>query len=442
MRVPSRRLVVALAATSLLVAACSSDDKAATPAPTNPASVPTVPAPTTTAAPTSTAAPTTATTASTSTASSSATTAPGPTAPPPQTPPATGPNLGAVSLTLTPVVTLKEPIALVTRPGDTKTLYVAERGGRIVSVVGNDVTGTVLDMQDLTNGGGERGLLGIAFSPDGARLYTSYTDNGGTSTIDEYQLDADGGVRTDTRRTVLTQAQPYANHNGGNILFGPDGMLYLGLGDGGSGGDPQRTAENMGTLLGKLLRIDPNENGDAPYSVPADNPHVGQPGVRPEIYAQGLRNPWRFSFDAANGDLWIGDVGQNAIEEVDHVTAADGAGKGADFGWSAFEGSARFNADQSAPNHVPPVHEYRHGDLGCSITGGFVYRGAAIPALNGAYVYADYCVTGIRAIDPANPANAVKIAEQPASVVSFGQGPTLELYALSFDNTVYRLDPA
>lgn len=441
MRVPSRRLVVALATATLVVAACSSDDNATTPAPTNPASVPTVAAPTTstatTAAPT-TAAPTTAG-ATSSGATTAATTAP----PAPVTPPpATGPNLGAVALTLTPVVTLKEPIALVTRPGDAQTLFVAERAGRIVSVVGNDVTGTVLDMQDLTNGGGERGLLGIAFSPDGARLYTSYTDNGGTSTIDEYQLDADGSVRTDTRRTVLTQAQPYANHNGGNILFGPDGMLYLGLGDGGSGGDPQRTSENMGTLLGKMLRIDPNANGDAPYSVPADNPHVDQPGVRPEIYAQGLRNPWRFSFDAANGDLWIGDVGQNAIEEVDHVTAADGAGKGADFGWSAFEGSARFNADQSAPNHVPPVHEYRHGDQGCSITGGFVYRGSAIPALNGAYLYADYCVTGIRAIDPANPANAVKIAEQPASVVSFGQGPTLELYALSFDNTVYRLDPA
>jgi glucose/arabinose dehydrogenase len=195
-------------------------------------------------------------------------------------------------------------------------------------------------------------------------------------------------------------------------------------------------------IKGPVVTVDVRETDGAPYAVPADNPFIGQAGARAEIYSYGLRNPWRFSFDALTGDLWIGDVGQSAIEEVDHVAAADGAGKGRDFGWSAFEGSRRYNNDQSSPDHTPPVHEYEHGPLGCSITGGYLYRGAAIANLGGAYVFADYCATGIRAIDPANPSQAVKILDRPASVVSFGQGPTNELYVLSFDNTVYRLDPA
>lgn len=438
---PTTRCVLASFTAVGVLAACSSS-KAVSPVPTTLAVVPTVAAATTTVAPTTTT--TTATTTTLATSGGSTTATPATTAAP-TTATAAAPKplqLGNVALKLTPVITLKEPIALGIKPNDADTLYVAERAGVIVAVTNGEVTATVLDMRNLTAPGGERGLLGFTYSPDGARLYTSYTDTDGNTAVDEYQVDGNGVADKGTRRTVLTQEQPFANHNGGNILFGPDGMLYLGLGDGGAGGDPQRNGENMGTLLGKLLRIDPNANGSAPYSVPADNPYVSTPGARPEIYSHGLRNPWRYSFDAANGDLWIGDVGQNAIEEVDHVAAADGSGKGADFGWSAFEGTAHYNADQSAPDHVPPVHEYKHGDLGCSITGGFVYRGAAIPALVGAYVYADYCVTGIRAIDPVSPATAVKIAEQPASVVSFGQGPTLELYALSFDNTVYRLDPA
>jgi glucose/arabinose dehydrogenase len=344
---------------------------------------------------------------------------------------------------LTPVVTtLREPIALALRPGDPDTLFVAERSGRIVAVVDGAVTATVLDMRKLTAPGGERGLLGFAYSPDAARLYTSYTDVNGDSTIDEYEVDGNGIAQVGSRRQVFFQKQPYSNHNGGNIVFGPDDMLYLGLGDGGSGGDPERHGQDLGSLLGKLIRIDPREASGAPYAVPADNPFITTAGARPEIYAYGLRNPWRYSFDAGTGDLWIGDVGQNAIEEVDHVAAAAGAGKGANFGWSAYEGSQRYNADQSAPNHTPPVREYEHGPLGCSITGGFLYRGTAIPRLTGAYVYADYCAAGIRAFDPADPAHEVKLTDQPGNVVSFGQGPTLELYVLSFDNTVYRLDPA
>jgi glucose/arabinose dehydrogenase len=430
---------------TVALAACASSDGGNS---SSNSSVPVVAAPTTARA--TTVAPTTAASVAPSTtggATTSAAAAPtaapttaAPVAPVAPAPPA-GPNLGAVSVRLTPVVQLEEPIFLTTKPGD-PTLYVAERDGRIVAVVDGRVTAEILDMRDLTAAGGERGLLGFAFSPDGGRLYTSYTDNGGDSVVDEYAVAPDGTADVDTRRRVLIQDQPYANHNGGQILFGPDGLLYLGLGDGGSGGDPPRNGLKMSTLLGKLIRIDPRETDGSPYAVPADNPFLDTEGARPEIWSLGLRNPWRFSFDAATGDLWIGDVGQNAVEEVDWVTAAAGAGRGVNFGWSAWEGTRRFNDDQSPDDHTPPVHEYPHGALGCSITGGYVYRGSAVPALYGAYVFADYCAAGLRAIDPADPGEALAISDRPGGIVSFGQGPGNELYALSFDGNVYRVDAA
>lgn len=431
-----------LLATALLagLAACSSDSDEG-----GASSVPTVPAPTTATAATPTVASTTTTAAVVTPTSSSGTTAAA-TAPPttaaPAPPAPTGPSLDGVKLALTPVVSLNQPIFLTAKPGGDPTLYVAERPGRIVAVADGQVGAVILDMSDLTQDGGERGLLGFAFSPDGQRLYTSYTNNDGNSVVDEYALAADGTADPGTRRQVLFQRQPYANHNGGQISFGPDGMLYVGLGDGGSGGDPQRNGQKLSTLLGKLLRIDPRQTEGAPYAVPADNPFVDTEGARPEIWSLGLRNPWRFSHDAATGDLWIGDVGQNAWEEVDWVRAADGAGRGVDFGWSAWEGNHRFNDDQGADGHTPPVHEYAHGALGCSITGGYVYRGTAVPALTGAYVFADYCTAGLRAIDPANPSVAVPINDTPGNVVSFGQGPGNELYVLSFDGNVYRVGAA
>jgi glucose/arabinose dehydrogenase len=242
---------------------------------------------------------------------------------------------------------------------------------------------------------------------------------------------------------VLTQEQPYPNHNGGNIVFGPDGLLYIGFGDGGSGNDPQRRADKLDTLLGKLLRIDPRQQPDAPYGVPADNPFVGVAGARPEIYSRGLRNPWRFSFDSATGDLWIGDVGQDEIEEIDHVEAATGNGRGANYGWSAYEGTKRFNKDVAAdPTTVMPVHEYHHGNDGCSVTGGYVYRGAAIPALAGAYVFSDYCSGGVRVIDPTDPAKSVRIADAPKNVSGFGRDRHGELYVLSVDDGLYAIVPA
>ena len=268
------------------------------------------------------------------------------------------PNLAEVRLALTEIGTFDEPVALVDRGG---TLYVAEKGGRVLALTGGEPL-EVLDMTDLTESAGERGLLGLAFSPDGTLLYASYTNNDGDSRVDEYAMGAgpEGTADPATRREVLALDQPYGNHNGGHILFGPDGLLYLGYGDGGSAGDPERRGLDPGTLLGKLLRIDPRPNGDTPYTIPADNPFADGAAALPEIWSAGLRNPWRFSFDPATGDLWIGDVGQNAVEEIDLVTAAQGAGRGTDFGWSAFEGTDRYNDDQESPNHWPPIYEYRH----------------------------------------------------------------------------------
>jgi glucose/arabinose dehydrogenase len=345
------------------------------------------------------------------------------------------------------VAEASQPIFLAARPGDTSTLYIAERGGRLRALRdGPLVEAPVLDISDMISSGGERGFLGFAFSADGSLLYVDYTDRNGDSNIDEYAVGPDGSVDAGTRRQVLFQDQPYANHNGGEVIFGPDGYLYIGLGDGGSGGDPQRHGLDLGTWLGKILRIDPRANGGQPYTVPSDNPFVGTEGAKPEIWSYGLRNPWRFSFDRVTQDLWIGDVGQGNVEEVDRSLVADGAGKGTNYGWSAFEGRVRYNSDQSPEGTVAPVFQYTHAGGNCSVTGGYVYRGNAIPALRGAYLYTDYCGTGVRAVavDPAGKAgDAVALTDQPGSIVSFAEDPNGEIYVCSLGgNAVYRIDPA
>jgi glucose/arabinose dehydrogenase len=351
------------------------------------------------------------------------------------------PDLAKAAVKLTKIGRFDQPTAIVEHDG---VFYVAEQGGRILAMDGDGgAPREVLDMTDRTNASGEQGLLDLAFSPDGSHLYVSYTNNNGDSRIDEYATSGDG-VDSSTRREVLAIDQPYANHNGGGIVFGPDGLLYAGYGDGGSAGDPQRNGQNPNTLLAKLLRIDPTPNGNAAYTIPPDNPYASGGGARPEIWSSGLRNPWRFSFDAATGDLWIGDVGQNAIEEIDHVPAADGAGRGTNFGWSAYEGSARYNDDQDAPGSWMPVYEYQHGHDGCSVTGGFVYRGEAITDLQGAYVYSDYCGGGVRALvaDGNQVTAQAVLSDQPEAVVSFGTDAKGELYVVSLGGTIYRLDPA
>ncbi len=347
-------------------------------------------------------------------------------------------DLDRVTLSLEPVAELDAPTAMAVRPGD-DALYVAERGGRILRLVDGSVAeGAVLDISSQTTADGERGLLGLSFSPDGERLYVSSTDLNGDSTLDAYAMD---GTTADTgsRRTLLQVPQPYSNHNGGNLVTGPDGLLYYGLGDGGSGGDPQGNGQDRSTLLGGLLRIDPRPDGDRPYTIPDDNPFAGQDGARGELWVYGLRNPWRFSFDRATDDLWIGDVGQNAVEEIDRL-AFDRAG-GTNLGWNVFEGTTRYG-DGSAPQAVPPVAEYRHDDGRCSVTGGHVYRGTQIPDLAGAYVYGDFCDGVVRAVvvdDRGRVTDRKAFDVQVPALVSFGEDSDGELYALSLDGAVHRL---
>lgn len=353
------------------------------------------------------------------------------------------PTLRGLRVRLTQVGSFDQPVSVISRPGDANSVFVVERVGRIRTLRDGAVaTAPLLDMSTRTRAGGERGLLGAVFSADGSSLYVHYTDPTGTSIVDAYAMTASGTPDPATRRQLLSLAQPYPNHNGGDLAVGPDGMLYVAFGDGGAGGDPQRYSGKLNTWLGKLLRIDPRPSASAPYSVPADNPFVGRADAKPEIWSVGLRNPWRMSFDRATGDLWIADVGQNELEEVNRARAVDGAGRGVNFGWSAFEGSARFNEDVSPDGAVAPLHEYRHGELGCSVTGGVVYRGQRIAALRGAYVFADYCVPGIRALDPASPSQAVPIATGAKAIVGFGQGPDGELYAASLDGPLYRIEPS
>jgi glucose/arabinose dehydrogenase len=229
------------------------------------------------------------------------------------------------------------------------------------------------------------------------------------------------------------------------VVFGPDGHLYIGTGDGGSADDPERRALDVTSLLGKMLRIDPLAAGDRPYTVPADNPFVGTDGVRPEIWGVGLRNPWRYTFDPANGDLWVADVGQNRLEEINHSpadAAGKNAGRGMNYGWSAFEGSDRFNDDQPAVGATPPLFQYVHGDLGCSISGGAVYRGTEIPALAGWYVYGDYCSGQVRAIRPDGDTVREVTLAQSSTVVAVKPGPDGELYLASLDDGVFLLAPS
>jgi glucose/arabinose dehydrogenase len=289
----------------------------------------------------------------------------------------------------------------------------------------------------------ERGLLGLAFSPDGSHLYVSYTNLEGDSRLEEYAM-GEGATEIDlaSRRTLVRVDQPFSNHNGGHVAFGPDGLLYYGLGDGGGSGDPEGNAQDTSTLLGAVLRIDPRAQGEAPYAIPADNPFAGG-GGRGEIYLYGVRNPWRFSFDRATGDLWLADVGQNAIEEVNRLTPE--AAAGANLGWPALEGSRPYGGDPP-PGAVPPIYEYTH-DEGFSVTGGYVYRGEAIPALGGAYVFADLGTARLwaLAVDPGG-AGAERVdlgvGVDEGTLVSFFEDAGGELYVISIAGTISRLDPA
>jgi glucose/arabinose dehydrogenase len=335
----------------------------------------------------------------------------------------------------------EKPVGVSWRPTD-GTIYVVEQDGRIVIMADGQPGPVALGMTDLTSAENERGLLGLAIAVDGSTAYVNYTNNNGDTRIDEYTIEADGTFNPDSRREVLGFDQPYANHNGGDLAFGPDNMLYIGTGDGGSGGDPDRRALDLSEWLGKMLRIDPRPSADAGYTVPADNPYIGVDGARPEIWSIGLRNPWRYSFDRLTGDLWIADVGQGTWEEVDVGWAADGGGRGLNFGWSAWEGSHRFNDDQPADGVTQPIHEYEHGTEGCSISGGVRYRGTAIPALVGWYVYGDYCSSQVRALKVEGTTVTKELVIGEASSVSaVSEGPDGELYVVSLNGPIYAVSP-
>ncbi len=350
------------------------------------------------------------------------------------------------SLTFTQVGSVEGAVDLAYRAGD-DALFVVSQSGYIVAMRGGVVDNAyVLDISGDITSGGEQGLLGLAFSLDGQRAYVNYTNADGDTEITEYAVGADGVFDPSSKRLLLEIGQPHANHNGGQVRIGPDGYLYIGMGDGGSGGDPDRRALDVGDLLGKMLRIDPMGSGDSPYSIPPDNPFVGVDGARAEIWSVGLRNPWRFSFDLATNDLWIADVGQGEWEEIDVAWAADGGGRGSNFGWSAFEGTHPFNADQPADGVIAPIWEYLHGERGCSVSGGVRYRGSALPTLYGYYVYADYCNGEVRALrigDDRTASDEIVLTDELSGLSEVAQGPDGEIYVLSVDaGAVYALRPA
>ena len=356
------------------------------------------------------------------------------------------PDVDQVSARLVKVADVAVPVAMAVRPGD-DSIYVVEKAGRVRRVPRGQTAspgateGTpVLDLAGEVSTGGEQGLLGLTFNPDGSKLYVNYTDRAGDTRVVEYAF-TDGRADPGSRRELLFVDQPFANHNGGQVSFGPDGKLYVGLGDGGSANDPQDRAQNLGDLLGKLLRIDPAPSGDRPYTIPPDNPFVGRSGARGEIWMYGLRNPWRFSWDRQTRDLWIGDVGQNAVEEVHFLAGA--APGGTNFGWPLVEGSRR-NKGSNPDGAVLPIFEYGHDD-GCSVTGGYVYRGSKVASMRGVYVYSDACSGTLWGLvqSGGQEAGQGKLDVQGADglrVGSFGEDGAGELYVLNLSGGLYRFE--
>jgi glucose/arabinose dehydrogenase len=335
---------------------------------------------------------------------------------------------------------LTDPVYLTAPAGDPR-LFVVQQDGRIRIVRdGHLLPRPFLDLVALVGYGGERGLLSMAFHPHYAQngwFFVNYTNRDGDTRIERFRVGSDPDLADpSSRQLVLEIQQPYANHNGGHILFGPDGMLYIGMGDGGSGGDPHGNGQNRANLLGDLLRID--VDGGSPYAVPADNPFAHTPGMRGEIWAWGLRNPWRFCFDAQDGLLYIADVGQNRWEEIDVVGARE---SGLNFGWNRMEGAHCYRTPCDPKGLVEPVVEYGHGD-GCSITGGFVYRGTRLPGMSGHYFYADYCQGWIRSfLWRGGQLVQHRQWDIPfsGSILSFGLDAAGELYVLTGNGRVSRL---
>ncbi len=352
----------------------------------------------------------------------------------------------AVTVALEPVVSgLDQPVA-VTGAGDgSGLLYVVEKPGRVRVVEAGAVRAQpFLDISSRVGlSGSEQGLLGIAFAPDFAAsgaFYVNYTDLGGDTTVSRFSVDAGDPSVADpgSEQVLLRIAQPYANHNGGDLAFGPDGMLWIGTGDGGSAGDPEGNAQDGGSLLGKMLRVDVRGGGG--YTIPSDNPFLNDDEVRDEVWAVGLRNPWRYAFDRAAGDLYIADVGQNAWEEVNFAAAVDPGGH--NYGWNRTEGMHCYRQPScSTDGLTEPVAEYGHGE-GCSITGGVVYRGRRNPALEGLYLFADYCSGRVWALAPGGRTGwrVAEVGRIDGNPAAFGEDDEGEVFLADISGgTLYRV---
>jgi len=354
---------------------------------------------------------------------------------------------------------LDRPVYAVSPPRDTERLWIVEQPGRIrLHRNGSLDSVPVLDIRGRVSCCGERGLLSVAFHPeyaDNGRFFVNYTDTTGTTVVSRFQISSDPDrAVADSERVLLRIAQDFSNHNGGQLAFGPDGYLYVGMGDGGAGGDPRERAQDPASLLGKMLRLDVDRDGAPYHARPSTNPHTDRAAPFDLIWATGLRNPWRFSFDRATGDLYIADVGQSAREEVNFQPA--GSVGGENYGWDVFEGTVCFNPPPLFPGcpapeegFVFPIHEYPHPS-GCSITGGYVYRGCRMPDLHGTYFYSDFCNPFVRTFEVIE-ARATNHRDRTSElsgvnpalsgITSFGEDASGEIYLTLLDGRVFRLAP-
>ena len=353
----------------------------------------------------------------------------------------------ASSVKLVSVGKFNMPLYVTAPPKDLRRAMVVQQGGRISVVRDGKTLGTpFLDVSSRLTAGGEQGLLGLAFAPGYAQsglFYVYFTRRDGKQEVAEFKRATSDRANASSYRSVLVMDDPEGNHNGGQLNFGPDGLLYIGTGDGGGAGDQHGTtgnAQNLGSMLGKILRIDPRRAGSKSYSVPASNPFVRRAGARPEIYSYGLRNPWRFSFDRVGGDLIIGDVGQDKVEEVDFTTVAQA--NGGNFGWRVREGDQPFSAG-SASGAIEPVIVRTHAEGWCSVTGGYVVRDPALPSLRGKYLYGDFCeglIYGARLSSSGASGNA-RVAGLPQipALSSFGEDARGRIYVVSLGGAVSRI---
>lgn len=373
--------------------------------------------------------------------------------------PARDGSLDSVVVALTLVAEADQPMDLVARPGHDGELFLAERDGFVRLVTRDGPGGLTIADEPLVDIGaeistdGETGLLGLAFSTDGDTLYLSYNTANHDSRVDAAPVTGSGDDTTVGERTELFEVDQMGTvfHKGGNLVVDADDLLYAGFGDGGPQNDADRHAQDPDLLLGKILRIDPTDPTDGrPYGIPGSNPYADGDSGRPEIWLTGLRNPWRFSIDHTNGDVWIGDVGQDTIEEVDRLPGGPVA-DGRNLGWSGHEGTTVFATDRIDGPSVPPIFEVSHTDGVCSITGGVVYRGTRIDGLDGVYLYSDLCRPGVYGIRAETPTDGIgRVTDERllegagavGSIISFATDADGEVYVLSMDGTIHRIDPA